>query len=135
MPLFAIKEVMVSACLTRKDLAMFQLRTAKIALLVLVLLLVIGAFYAYAQGGRVSIRTTQDGVSVSLEANSAERLIPVQDIGVVKQGRANIPLTLSGNVVLVMNGIRITADSAVYQFGSNVIELNGGSVRIELPRP
>lgn len=117
---------------------MFQPRIAKIALFVVVVVLAIGVFYAYAQGGdRVSIQTRQPAVggpvSISLEADSAQRLIPVQDISVIKEGPANLPLTLSGNVVIVVNGMRITSESAVYHFGSNVIELNGGSVRIELP--
>ena len=43
-------------------------------------------------------------------------------------------LNLSGNVLLVVNGVRITADSAVVGFGSSVIELNGGSVKIEMPK-
>jgi hypothetical protein len=108
---------------------MFQPKTAKIALLVVILVLVIGVFYAYAQ-----IQTTvNQPVSISLQADSVERLIPVQDIGVIKEGKANLPLTLSGGVMIVVNGVRITAASAVYQYGSNVIELNGGSVRVELP--
>jgi hypothetical protein len=52
---------------------------------------------------------------------------------VIKQGKAEVPLIMSGGVVIVVNGVRITAASAVYQYGSNVIELNGGSVRVELP--
>lgn len=108
---------------------MFQPKTAKIALLVVVVVLAIGVFYAYAQ-----IQTTvNQPVSISLQADYVQRLIPVQDIGVIKEGKANLPLTLSGNVVIVVNGMRITADSAVVNFGSNLIELNGGSVRIELP--
>ena len=43
-------------------------------------------------------------------------------------------MSLSGNVLLVVNGVRITADSAVVGFGSPVIELNGGSARIEMPK-
>ena len=43
-------------------------------------------------------------------------------------------MNLSGNVVLVVNGVRITADSATVGFGSSVIELNGGAVRVELPK-
>jgi hypothetical protein len=43
-------------------------------------------------------------------------------------------MNLSGNVLLIVNGVRITADSAVVGFGSSVIELNGGSARIEMPK-
>jgi lipopolysaccharide assembly outer membrane protein LptD (OstA) len=72
--------------------------------------------------------------AISIEADSIERLIPVQEIGVIKDGPANIPLTASGNVVVVIEGIRITANSAVWHQRENRIELNGGSVQLELPR-
>jgi hypothetical protein len=43
-------------------------------------------------------------------------------------------MSASGNVVLTLpGGVRLTADSATIAFGSNVIALNNGSVRIELP--
>ena len=72
--------------------------------------------------------------AISIEADSIQQLIPVQDIGVIKKGPANLPLTASGNVVVVVEGLRITANSAVWHQHENRIELNGGSVQIELPR-
>lgn len=72
-------------------------------------------------------------VSVSLEADNITRLIPVQDIGVIKEGRSIVPWTASGNVTLTVNEMRITADSAVWHSSSTEIALNGGSVRIQLP--
>ena len=72
--------------------------------------------------------------AISIEADSIQRLIPVQDIGVIKEGPANVPLTASGNVVVVVEGLRITTDSAVWHQRENRLELNGGSVQIELPR-
>ena len=76
-------------------------------------------------------QTQQD--SLSIEADTITRLIPIEDIGVLKVGPADVPLTASGNVVLVINGVRVTGDLAVWRSGSKEIELNGGSVRIQLP--
>jgi lipopolysaccharide assembly outer membrane protein LptD (OstA) len=42
-------------------------------------------------------------------------------------------LRLTGNVVIVVNGIRITTDSGVYYPDSNVIEITGGNAHIALP--
>ena len=84
--------------------------------------------YALAQ----TIDTRQPAISI--EADSIQRLIHVQDIGVIKEGPANLPLTASGNVVVVVEGLRITANSAVWHQRENRIELNGGSAQIELPR-
>ena len=84
--------------------------------------------YAFAQTA-----DTQKS-AISVEADSIQRLIPVHEIGVIKEGPANLPLTASGNVVVVINGLRITADSAVWHQRENRLELNGGSVQIELSR-
>lgn len=84
--------------------------------------------YALAQ----TADTQQPGISI--EADFIQRLIPVQDIGVIKEGPANLPLTASGNVLVVIEGLRITADSAVWHQRENRLELNGGSVQIELAR-
>ena len=84
--------------------------------------------YALAQ----TTGTPQLGLSI--EADSIQRLIAVQDIGVIKEGPANLPLTASGNVVVVIDGLRIMADSAVWHQHENRLELNGGSVQIKLPR-
>src|SRR5687768_10384108 len=83
--------------------------------------------YALAQ-------TTDPPAAISIEADSIQRLIPVQDIGVIKVGPASLPLTASGKVVVVIDGVRIMADSAVRYQRENRLELNGGSVQIELPR-
>lgn len=72
--------------------------------------------------------------AISIEADSIQQLIPVQEIGVLKEGPANIPITASGNVVVVVEGVRVTANSAVWHRRENRIELNGGSVQLELPR-
>jgi hypothetical protein len=72
-------------------------------------------------------------VSLRIEADTISRLIPVEDIGVIKPGPANLPLTATGNVVIQVNDLRITADMAVWRSGSNEIELNGGSARVQLP--
>ena len=88
---------------------------------------------ALVAGFGVYVYAQATPVSLSLEADTVQRLIPVQDIGVVKVGRADVPLTASGNVVIVINDTRVTADMAVWHSGSREIELNGGSVRIQLP--
>ena len=41
-------------------------------------------------------------------------------------------VTASGNVVIVINGIRVTADTAVWHLGAMKIELGDG-VHLELP--
>ena len=42
-------------------------------------------------------------------------------------------LRLTGNVVIVVNGVRITTASGVFYPDSNVIEITGGNAHIELP--
>jgi hypothetical protein len=97
---------------------MFQPKIVKIALFVAVVVLMTGAFYAYAQ-----VRTTLDQpVPMTVQADYVQRL-------------TDGPLTLSGNLVIVVNGLRITTDSAVFDPASNVIEIKGGNTRIELPTP
>ena len=89
-----------------------------------------------ASFGMYALAQTTDPrqTAISIEADSIQQLIPVQDIGVIKNGPANLPLTAFGNVVVVIEGLRITADSAVWHQHENRLELNGGSVQIELPR-
>src|SRR5687767_10440604 len=62
--------------------------------------------------------------ALKVEANSIQFLESTQPRG---------QLILSGDVVISVNGVRITGDSAIVPIGSRVIELNGGSSRIELP--
>ena len=95
-------------------------RPMRKTLLLAVVLVSSCGIYVHAQNER-TIRTKffqaivqERPVSVTLEADSVQRLIDVRDIGVIKQGSSAVPLTLSGNVVIVLNGIRITAHSAVY---------------------
>jgi len=52
---------------------------------------------------------------------------------IVRVGRADIVITASGNVVVVINGTRVTADRAIWHWGSMEVELDDGSVRLELP--
>ena len=85
------------------------------------------ALYAYAQ----TTQPTADALTI--EADTISRLIPVQDIGAIKAGRPNVPFTATGNVVIAVNGMRVTADMAVWHTVSNQLELNSGSARIELP--
>src|SRR5688572_3931523 len=84
--------------------------------------------------GMSSFAQSPQQSALHIEADSIQQLIPVQDIGVMKEGPANLPLTVSGNVVIVSDGYRITADSAVWHRRENRIELNGGSAQIELAR-
>jgi lipopolysaccharide assembly outer membrane protein LptD (OstA) len=83
--------------------------------------------YAYAQ------TTARPPVSLSLHANTITTRPASGEDGIVRIGRADSVVTASGNIVIVINGTRVTADTAVWHWGSKVIELAGGSVRIELP--
>ena len=82
--------------------------------------------YTYAQTQR-TIETpffraivTVPEVSPSVQADFSQRL-------------ADGSWRLTGNVVIVVNGIRITTDSGVFYPDSNVIEVSGGNAHIELP--
>ena len=102
---------------------MIQLRTVKIALLVAVVS-AIGAVYTFAQQRTIETKfftvTVDEPLSTSLQADVTQRL-------------TNGSLKLLGSVVIVVNGVRITADSGVFHPETNVIDVNGGNVRIELP--
>ncbi len=52
--------------------------------------------------------------------------------GVVREGPADNVVRASGNALVIINGTRISAESISWHWGSNEIELNGGSVRIAL---
>jgi hypothetical protein len=77
---------------------------------------------------------SQGPLSVTVEADTITRLIPVEATGLAKAGPANLALTAFGNVVIIINGLRVTADTAVWRRETHEIELNGGSVRVHLPR-
>ena len=84
------------------------------------------AMYTYAQTQR-TIETpffratvTVPEVSPSVQADFSQKLTD----GSVR---------LTGHVVIVVNGIRITTDSGVFYPDSNVIEITGGNAHIELP--
>jgi|SRR5688572_24243615 hypothetical protein len=81
---------------------------------------------AFAQTGDIPLMT-----ALFVDAETVQEM-PNATTDAVQGTRG--ALRLSGNVLLVVNGVRITADSAVVGFGSPMIELNGGSVRIEMPR-
>jgi hypothetical protein len=83
--------------------------------------------FAYAQP------EVRPGVSLELVGDIVTTA-PVDGYdGVVRSGRAQHVTTASGNVLIVINGVRVTADSAVWHQASNEIELAGGGVRIQLP--
>jgi len=96
-------------------------------IIVLIVTLVAGlGTYAYAQNA-------DQVVDLSLEADSIISM-PVNGYdGVVRPGRAEHILTASGNVVLILYGMLMRTDMVVWHRAKGVIELNGGSVRIELP--
>ena len=52
--------------------------------------------------------------------------------GIVRVGRPDMVVTASGNLVIVINGIRVMADTAVWHRGAMKIELGDG-VHLELP--
>ena len=74
------------------------------------------------------------GVSLSLTADSIDRR-PINGYdGIVRPGPAEYVTTAIGNVVIIVNGVRVTTDQAAWHSGSNVIELGRNSVaRIDLP--
>jgi lipopolysaccharide assembly outer membrane protein LptD (OstA) len=53
--------------------------------------------------------------------------------GIVREGPADNIVTASGNVVVLINDIRVTTDTALWHWDSTEIELAGG-VRVQLPR-
>jgi hypothetical protein len=79
-------------------------------------------------------RTSNDGVSLALMADSIDRK-PVHGYdGVIRTGRAETLTTAIGNVVIIVNGVRVTTDQAAWHSGSHVIEVGRNSAaRIELP--
>ena len=83
--------------------------------------------YVYAQN------TTRSSLSLELTGDIVTTA-PVSGYdGVIRSGRAQYVTTATGNVLIVINGIQVTADSAVWHQGSNEIELAGGGARIQLP--
>ena len=79
--------------------------------------------HAYAQ-------TDTRPVKIAIHANSIERPTDGVDLGTDKE---KLPISASGNVSIEINGVLVKADSAFWIPGSHTIELNGGSVRVELP--
>jgi lipopolysaccharide assembly outer membrane protein LptD (OstA) len=79
--------------------------------------------------------TGSQTVSLSLTADTLSRTPKHGYDGVVRVGSAEHVITASGDVVIVINGTRVTADTFRWDRSSNVIELNGGSIRLELPAP
>lgn len=85
--------------------------------------------YAFAQ--------TSDAawpLKVELEADSMDRLFVEAGTDSPNQTRAYFPFRYFGNVVIVINDVRITARSAIWHEQGTRLELNDGEVRIELPR-
>src|SRR5882672_1554922 len=94
--------------------------------LMLAFLIGIGG-YVYAQN------TTRPSLSLELTGDIVTTT-PVNGYdGVIRTGRAQYVTTASGNVLIVINGIQVTADSAVWRQDTNEIELAGGRARIQLP--
>jgi hypothetical protein len=77
---------------------------------------------------------SSESVSLSLTADNVDRR-PVNGYdGIIREGRAAHVMTLTGNVVIEINGMRVTADMARYYSATRLIELGeGGRSRIEIP--
>jgi lipopolysaccharide export system protein LptA len=78
------------------------------------------------------------GLEISGSAQTVDRLmtalkVEADSIQFLESGQPGGQLILSGDVVISVNGVRLTADAAVVPLGSKIIELNGGSARVELP--
>jgi hypothetical protein len=79
-------------------------------------------------------QASPESVSLSLTADSVDtRPLHGYD-GVARPGPAEQVTTLSGNVEILINGMRVTADHAVWYWQTNTIELGRGDVtRIQFP--
>jgi hypothetical protein len=78
------------------------------------------------------------GLGISGSAQTVDRLmtalkVEADSIQFLESAQPGGQLILSGDVVISVNGVRVIGDSAVVRLGSRMIELNGGSARIELP--
>ena len=78
------------------------------------------------------------GLGISVFAQTVDRVmtalkVEANSIQLIESAQTRGELILTGDVVISINGVRVTADSAVVPFGSRIIELNGGRTRIELP--
>ena len=83
--------------------------------------------YVYAQSAanpRVSLSFTANSISVR-PASGYD--------GIVREGKADNILTARGNVVIVINDIRLTTETAVWHWDATRIELAGGTASIDLP--
>jgi hypothetical protein len=75
-----------------------------------------------------------DTVSLSLIGDSIDRR-PVNGYdGIIRTGPAEDVMTVTGNVVVIINGVRIKSDTAVWHPAANAIDIGrGGAARIDLP--
>ena len=77
---------------------------------------------------------SDNGVSLSIMGDSVDRRPLHGYDGVIRPGRAENVTTATGNVVVIINGVRITTDRAEWHSGSNAIDIGrNGAARIELP--
>jgi hypothetical protein len=78
----------------------------------------------------IQIPTAEPALSLYIWGSSIERMP-------LPEGRAGAEIIrASGNVVITTTGgQRVTAESLVWISDSHVIDLNGGSARVELPGP
>lgn len=110
------------------------MKEAAVRTIVLAVALVSG----FGMHGRAQTPTpaSTGSVSLSLMADSVEyRPVHGYD-GVVRPGRAEHVTMLNGNVVIEINGVRVTADTAAWYSATNLIELGrGGTTRIQIPGP
>jgi hypothetical protein len=98
-------------------------------LILSVAIVVVAGIAVYAQA-----RTSKDAVSVALMADSISHQPLHGYDGVIRTGPAETVTTAIGNVVIIVNGVRVTTDQAAWNSGSNVIEIGRNSAaRIELP--
>jgi hypothetical protein len=95
--------------------------------IILAIAITLSGAYAYAQN------VMRPSVSLELRADVVTNT-PVNGYdGIIRSGRAQYVTTATGNVVLVINGIQVTTDTAVWHVDSNEIELGSGGAVIRLP--
>jgi hypothetical protein len=98
------------------------------AVVTITLLACLCAVYASAQ----SIDTRD--LVITVEADSAEMLFLARGAASAKQNPEDFPFEYRGNVVILINDLRITARSAVWHQQVNRIDLNDGSAQVQLPQ-
>ena len=94
--------------------------------------IILAATLVSACGAYAFAQTVPNPVSLSFTADTIRVRPAFGYDGIVREGKADNILTATGNVIVVVNDMRLTSNTAAWHWDSKEIELAGG-VRIELP--